>query len=456
MEADARRANRLKHAAALWSRYTDSSSARQLDKWLSESLRAEKRFGSQDRRFYSDVLFASARWVTLGLFLEHVRCDVGQFFAQSDESKKKQLQSFRAANSSEDKLWSSVRSLPSAKVIEVAQSVADEKHPLRLEISSAVSSLSAKADWCDEDYSLLLVLHGIPPEWSHALQRRRSASGWSQSDVIRFLQAQNERPPLWIRLNQPSAREQLEKDFAQHGLILNWSEDTENCAAVSGNFGVYQTESFQKGLFEVQDWASQQIAAAVEAQAGQKIWDACAGGGGKSVAIASALKGKGALYASDIREHKLSETKRRCQRAGFHNIRTLVWDGMTAPQFGREVFLQAGFDSVLVDAPCSSSGTWRRNPDARLRIASRESRESLYALQKQLLVNAARQVRRGGRLVYGTCSWCVEENEDVFASVVESLQTVSPSASTMKLVGAPFANSDTMFAAALRFSSETT
>jgi 16S rRNA (cytosine967-C5)-methyltransferase len=131
-----------------------------------------------------------------------------------------------------------------------------------------------------------------------------------------------------------------------------------------------------------------------------------------------------------------------------------VWDGVTAPQFGREVFLQAGFDSVLVDAPCSSSGTWRRNPDARLRIASRESRESLYALQRQLLANAARQVRRGGRLVYGTCSWCVEENEDVFTSVLKTLQAVSPTESTMKLVGAPFVNSDTMFAAATRFLDE--
>ncbi|MEN9809256.1 MAG: hypothetical protein RLZZ488_823 [Pseudomonadota bacterium] len=454
MEADARRANRLKHAAALWSRYIDSSSARQLDRWLSETLRAEKRFGSQDRRFYSDVLFASARWVTLGLFLEHVHCGVRQFCGHGAESQKEMLRSFCAANSSEEQLWSSVRSLPSMKLIELTQALSDEKNPLRLEIDSAISSLAAKTDWRDEDYSFLLVLHGIPPEWSQPLQRRRSVSGWSQSDVIQFLQAQNERPPLWIRLNQPSAREQLEKEFVQHGLLVKWSEDNENCAAVSGNFGVYQTVSFQQGLFEVQDWASQQIAEAVGARAGQKIWDACAGGGGKSVAIAAALQGKGALYASDIREHKLSEAKRRCQRAGFHNIRTLVWDGVTAPQFGREVFLQAGFDSVLVDAPCSSSGTWRRNPDARLRIASRESRESLYALQRQLLANAARQVRRGGRLVYGTCSWCVEENEDVFTSVLKTLQAVSPTESTMKLVGAPFVNSDTMFAAATRFLDE--
>lgn len=454
MEADARRANRLKHAAALWSRYIDSSSARQLDRWLSETLRAEKRFGSQDRRFYSDVLFAAARWVTLGMFLEHVRCGVRQFCAQSDDSKNQQLRSFCAANSTEDQLWSSVRNLPPAKLVELTQALADDNSALRLELDSAISSVAAKAEWRDEDYSFLLVLHGIPPEWSSSLQRRRSVSGWSQDEVIRFLRAQNERPPLWIRLNQPSAREQLEKEFAQHGLLVEWTEDTENCAAVSGNFGVYQTVSFQKGLFEVQDWASQQIATTVDARAGQKIWDACAGGGGKSVAIASALQGKGALYASDIREHKLSEAKRRCQRAGFHNIRTLVWDGVTAPQFGREVFLQAGFDSVLVDAPCSSSGTWRRNPDARLRIASRESRESLYALQRQLLANAARHVRRGGRLVYGTCSWCVEENEDVFTAVLEILQAVRQSESTMKLVGAPSVNSDTMFAAAIQFSVE--
>ncbi|NBW83226.1 RsmB/NOP family class I SAM-dependent RNA methyltransferase, partial [bacterium] len=232
----------------------------------------------------------------------------------------------------------------------------------------------------------------------------------------------------------------MEQDLQSHELSVQWQDDA-RCAQVSGVFGVYQTNSFREGLFEVQDWASQQISLAVDAKPGQKIWDACAGGGGKTVALAAALKGKGALYASDIREHKLEEVRRRCLRAGFHNVRTLVWDGKQAPAFGKEIAIQAGFDAVLVDAPCSSSGTWRRNPDARLRIGGESERKSLWDLQKQLLTNALSLVRPGGRLVYGTCSWCVEENEDVFQGIANQVNVAAELKVQMNLHGAPAVDS---------------
>lgn len=450
MGMDSRLENRLKHACTLWIRYLESAAIRQLDRWLSESLRAEKRFGRQDRRFYSDTLFAAVRYVTLALFLDDISQELASFLQRSESEKEKAVRVFSQGIATEELLWEKIRKSSPEKVIRFAHQSSMDAPLFLSERQQWIEALRLKTDWTDFDYQLLLILNGIPPAWFRALKRRKDQSQWTSEQVILFLQMQNERPPLWIRLNQTAAREKVAQDFQSHDLQLEWSSTDENCARVTGVFGVYQTETFKTGLFEVQDWASQQIAAALGVRTGQKIWDACAGGGGKSVAIAAALRGKGALYASDIREHKLVEARRRCQRAGFHNVRTFAWDGQTTPSFGKEILLQGGFDSVLVDAPCSSSGTWRRNPDARLRIRDDESRHSLYQLQKDLLARAAAQVRPGGRLVYGTCSWCVEENEDVVNTVTSNRPEAPVS---VQLLGCPFQDSDTMFACSIVLSS---
>jgi 16S rRNA (cytosine967-C5)-methyltransferase len=444
MTSDARLANRLKTAAGLWERYTDAPAPRQLDRWLAEAMRAEKRFGSQDRRFYSNVLFSSARLVTRALFENAAGGTLERFLNRTESEQQTVLNKFSQDVATESKLWEKVRNFSPLTLVEVCQNDLEQQSAGRSENALIEKVFLDKPSLQDSDFKLLLISGGIPPNWSHALMNRVSRSQWSRQQLIEFLRMQNQRPPLWIRLNNIEAKEKVDRDLQSHELSVEWQSDG-RCARVSGVFGVYQTNSFREGLFEVQDWASQQISLAVDARPGQKIWDACAGGGGKTVAIASALKGKGALYASDIREHKLAEVRRRCLRAGFHNVRTLVWEGKQAPEFGKEIVIQSGFDAVLVDAPCTSSGTWRRNPDARLRIGSESERQSLWDLQKQLLTNALRMVRPGGRLVYGTCSWCVEENEDVFLSVTKQLSGDTGVQVQTHLHGSPEMDSDTMF-----------
>lgn len=446
MDSSVRLANRLKHAATLWSRYVDAPAARQLDKWLADSLRADKRFGSQDRRFYSDVLFASARMVTFALFRQQVSGGITAYVRASAAEREAMTRAYYLSVSAEKSLWENIRKVAPEHLVEMAHDSLNTDSSVRVERDTLVSHLLLQPNWSEEDLRILLTVHGIPAAWAPRFLKRVQKSHWGKDQILDFLRMQNERPPLWIRLNRASAKAEVDEDLKSHELQVTWLDDGE-CARVTGAFGVYQANSFKAGLFEVQDWASQQIARTVNAQPGHKIWDACAGGGGKSVAIAASLKGKGALYASDIREHKLLEAKRRCQRAGFHNIRTLAWNGEVMPSFGREVFIQAGFDAVLVDAPCTSSGTWRRNPDARLRVGEPAGRETLYQLQKALLQRAATQIRPGGRLVYGTCSWCVEENEDVFSAVSEVLPPGIATQLSMELFGAPGFDSDTMFAA---------
>jgi 16S rRNA (cytosine967-C5)-methyltransferase len=137
-----------------------------------------------------------------------------------------------------------------------------------------------------------------------------------------------------------------------------------------------------------------------------RVVDWCAGAGGKTLALAGAMQNRGQLLACDVSAARLDGAVRRLRRAGVHNVeRHLVGPG---DKWAKR--RAGGFDRVLVDAPCTGTGTWRRNPDARLRL--RES-DLLELLPKQASILDAAQglVRKGGRLVYATCSLLSEENE---------------------------------------------
>ena len=164
-------------------------------------------------------------------------------------------------------------------------------------------------------------------------------------------------------------------------------------------------EAFRRGQVEVQDEGAQIAALLLEAQSGEQVLDLCAGAGGKTLALAAAMQGRGRLVACDVRVGRSRRAAVRRRRAGAHNIeeRTLASerDRWLTRQHGR-------FDRVLVDAPCSGIGSWRRNPDARWRLTSGEVAE-LVALQRRLLRAASRLLRPGGRLLYAVCTWLPRE-----------------------------------------------
>jgi 16S rRNA (cytosine967-C5)-methyltransferase len=165
--------------------------------------------------------------------------------------------------------------------------------------------------------------------------------------------------------------------------------------------------SFRDGQYEVQDEGSQLCAALADARPGQAVMDYCAGAGGKTLAIAAAMHNKGRLVACDVNEKRLERSKLRLRRAGVHNATLRILE-----ERDKWVKRQAGgFDRVVVDAPCSGTGAWRRNPDARWRFAP-EHLERLKNTQDELLDQTAPLVKAGGRLAYITCSLLPEENGD--------------------------------------------
>lgn len=178
-----------------------------------------------------------------------------------------------------------------------------------------------------------------------------------------------------------------------------------------------KTKAFTDGLVEIQDEGSQLIALVCGAKPGMQVLDACAGGGGKTLALAAGMENKGRIVATDIHGHRLAKAKPRFARAGIHNIEARALDDERHRKWLRRQ--KESFDIVLVDAPCSSSGTWRRNPDLRWRHFG-PTLEDIITLQTEILERFAKAVKVGGKLVYATCSLYAEENEQQVARFLDN------------------------------------
>ncbi len=169
--------------------------------------------------------------------------------------------------------------------------------------------------------------------------------------------------------------------------------------------------AFNKGWVEVQDLGSQLAACAAGNIAGKQVLDFCAGGGGKSLALAALMENRGQLHAYDIEARRLKPIYARAKRAGLRNlqIHTPAYKEKTIPESLSE--LEDKMDVVFVDAPCTGTGTWRRHPDTKWRITPNQLERRLY--EQDLCLNSAHPfVKKGGHLVYVTCSFLAEENED--------------------------------------------
>ncbi len=175
---------------------------------------------------------------------------------------------------------------------------------------------------------------------------------------------------------------------------------------VKGRPALANTKAFRDGLVEIQDEGSQMVAHLVEAKPGDQVVDFCAGAGGKTLAIAADMRNKGRIIACDVLARRLERAQERFRRAGVHNIETRALSSERDPWVKRH---KGMFDRVLVDAPCSGVGVWRRNPDSRWRTLG-PGIDALVPLQKEILDSASRLVKNGGRLVYATCSLLPEEN----------------------------------------------
>ncbi len=221
------------------------------------------------------------------------------------------------------------------------------------------------------------------------------------------LQALLQPAPLDLRVNLLKAtRETAQAALAAEGLDAIPTRFSPWGLRIAGRRPLTGGLAFQSGLIEIQDEGSQLVAALADARPGQRVCDFCAGAGGKTLALAMTMANRGQLIACDTSPARLENAVRRLRRAGVSNVeRHLLEPG---DKWAKR--RAGGFDRVLVDAPCTGTGTWRRNPDARQRLTEADLAE-LTARQAAILDAAAPLVRKHGRMVYATCAMLFEENE---------------------------------------------
>ena len=221
------------------------------------------------------------------------------------------------------------------------------------------------------------------------------------------------RPSLDMRVNHLKADQpKVLKALARFGATATpISPDGVRIAATAGEGrhpNVQNEPGFQKGWFEVQDEGSQIAALMVGARPGGQVLDLCAGAGGKTLALASLMENKGQVFATDSDRARLAPIFERLKRAGARNVQVREAGAPLDDLAGR-------MDAVLIDAPCTGTGVWRRRPDAKWKLTDRALSERLGE-QAALLAGAVRYVKPGGQLVYVTCSLLPDENADQVAA----------------------------------------
>ena len=259
---------------------------------------------------------------------------------------------------------------------------------------------------------------GVAPKW---LEQRLAASDIAGPETDALL----ERAPLDLRVNT------LKADRATLELPAPASTTAApNGLRVEPGTPVEQWPAFRDGAIEVQDTGSQLACMAVAAQPGETVIDLCAGGGGKTLALAAAIDNLGRLIASDTDRNRLSRLAPRAERAGATNIHTILLN--PAQELDAFADFTGQADAVLIDAPCSGTGTWRRNPEARWRLDEKELAR-LTDIQSYLLDLAVKLVKPGGRIVYVTCSLLDEEGAGQFDAFLGRHSELRPKELTLPL-----------------------
>ncbi len=238
------------------------------------------------------------------------------------------------------------------------------------------------------------------PDWLNAIGRSEIGDAW-----LAVRAAMDEPADLFLRVNTLRAL-----PAAVLAALRGTPHECEPAAfagtlRIIGRRDLYDTKPYKDGWVEVQDVNSQQVAPFLDAKPGMRVIDACAGAGGKSLHLAALMRNKGRIISLDVAAWKLEELRRRAARAGADTIEThAISDAKSVRRF-RETA-----DRVLLDVPCSGLGVVRRNPDIKWKLSAEEI-ERLRTLQAQLLRDYSRFVKKGGKLVYATCSVLPSEGE---------------------------------------------
>lgn len=332
------------------------------DKVIQRQLKSHRKWGSQDRRLFAEGLYDVVRWWRRLLFAADVSASHEQAYTAAIET------------------WCLVNDVEMRNLPKEMNSVSD-----------------VQSRWSDQ--SLPRAVRESVPDWMD--QWGTEEMGESVWQAV--LRALNSSAPVYLRANRLKATpEEVVKRLTAEKIICRVAGP--DAIRLDKRANVFLTKSFHAGLFEVQDLNSQKVAPQLEVEPGLRVIDACAGGGGKSLHLAALMKNKGKIIAMDVHERKLEQVRERATRAGATIIETRHIQSTKVIKR-----LEDGADRLLLDVPCSGMGVLRRNPDAKWKL-SLEDVQRLNQLQSDIMHQYAQMCRRGGKLVYATCSIMPSEN----------------------------------------------
>ena len=345
------------------------------DKAVEFALKKDARWGARDRKFVAETIYEIVRWKRL----------YNEIAETKDHYSRENLWKLFT-------VWAVLRGiqLPDWKYFENA--------PER--------RIKGKFD---QVQNIRKIKESIP-DWLDELGALELGKTWEQE-----LTALNKQAPVVLRTNTlRTSRQKLEKILAENEIETKIDPNYKDALVLAERKNVFRTDAFQSGFFEVQDASSQLVAEFLEVKPGMRVVDTCAGAGGKTLHLAALMENKGQIIAMDIYAGKLKELKRRAKRAGAHNIQPrLIESSKTIKK------LKESADRVLIDAPCSGLGVLKRNPDAKWKLQP-EFIENIKKTQAEILDNYSKLVKKGGKLVYATCSILPSENEEQVAAFLEN------------------------------------
>lgn len=335
-------------------------------KAVEQILKRDKRWGSRDRGFIAETVYDIVRWKRLYSEIAEVkepfsRANFFRLFA----------------------VWAVLRgiSLPDWKQLE----------------DTPTRRIKGRFD----ELSKIRIYRESIPDWLDEI----GVTSMGENKWNKEIHALNQLAPVVLRTNiLKTSVPYLKKRLYDEGIDADTVKGYPHALQLKERANVFATEAFKEGLFEVQDASSQLVSPFLDVSPGQRVVDACAGAGGKSLHLAALMENKGQLIALDIYANKLHELKRRAKRNGAHNLETRLIDSTKVIKK-----LHNKADRVLIDAPCTGLGVLKRNPDTKWKL-SPEFLEKIIQTQKELLRDYSKMVKDGGKMVYATCSILPQEN----------------------------------------------
>ncbi|CAN5297601.1 class I SAM-dependent methyltransferase [soil metagenome] len=336
---------------------------RYADKVIEKVLKQNPKWGARDRRFIAETTYDIVRWHRLFVYL--MDCNGHDFW--------RLLQAWCIWNKVTTPDWEEFPPVDKGKFFERY----------------------------DKIKSITKIRESIP-DWMDDLGRKELGKNWDKE-----IQSLNEQARVVLRVNTLKVkRKDLQDQLKEEQILAEAPAEFPDALILEERQNIFTRQQFKDGLFEVQDAGSQLIAPFLQVSPGQRVIDACAGAGGKTLHLASLLNNKGRIIAMDTEAFKLEELKKRARRAGASDtIETRAIDSSKVIKR-----LENSADRLLLDVPCSGLGVLRRNPDSKWKTTP-EFIEKIKVIQQTILKDYSSMLKVGGLMVYSTCSILPSENE---------------------------------------------